>query len=190
MEKKKKLWSRFCGFLLKVMGWKVDGGPVPESKAILLGAPHTSIWDVVVSYLFYQQFDTVTPKCLIKKEMFVWPLRKIMYAVGGIPVDRKNAASLVHSVIEQANRSDDFILAMAPEGTRKPVKRWKTGFHTIAKHANIPVYIAYFDWGTKHVGIDSKVELTEDPAADLLKIQQRYEELKVKGKHPEKFLTR
>jgi hypothetical protein len=34
------------------------------------------------------------------------------------------------------------------------------------------------------------VELTDDPKADLARIQQMYEDMHLVGKHPEKYLTK
>ena len=81
-------------------------------------------------------------------------------------------------------------LALAPEGTRKAVRRWKTGFHTIAREVGCPVYLGYFDWGTKRVGRGQKVELTDDARADMARIQQMYEDMHLKGKHPELYVTK
>ena len=81
-------------------------------------------------------------------------------------------------------------LALSPEGTRKAIKRWKTGFHTIARQLDCPVYLGYFDWGTKHVGRGEKVELTDDARADMARIQEMYEKMNLTGKHPEKYVTR
>ena len=80
-------------------------------------------------------------------------------------------------------------LAIAPEGTRKAVKRWKTGFHTIAREVGCPVYLGYFDWGTKRVGRGEKFELTDDPKADMKRIQEIYEDMHMVGKHPEGYVT-
>ena len=79
-------------------------------------------------------------------------------------------------------------MAIAPEGTRKPVTKWKGGFHTLARIANIPVYFAVFDWGRKEIGIVDSIELTNDMNADMLRIKQWYKTRSVKGKHPEKFI--
>ena len=81
-------------------------------------------------------------------------------------------------------------LALAPEGTRKPVKRWKTGFHTIAREVGCPVYMGYFDWGTKRISRGHKVELTDDAKADMVRIQAMYEEMHLVGKHPEMYITK
>ncbi len=182
------MWKKFCGFLLKALGWTADSNPVPEPKCIILGVPHTSIWDFVISYLYY---TSVGGKAyvMIKKDFFVGPLGWLLRKLGGLPVDRKNATSLVLSVIHEMNNTDRLHLAIAPEGTRKPVKRWKTGFHTIAKETGVPVYLGYFDWGTKHVGRGEKIELTDDARADMNRIQEIYEGMHLTGKHPHDYIT-
>lgn len=184
------MWAKFCRFLLtKVMGWTVVGGPVAENKAIILGVPHTSIWDFVVSYLFYTQYNKQKAKVMVKDSMFIWPIGGLLKAMGGIPVDRKNATTLLKSVISHMEKDDEFVLAIAPEGTRKPIRHWKTGFHTIARAAGIPVYLGYFDWRTKRVSCGEKFELSDDPKADMAAIQKIYEKMNMKGKHPEMYIT-
>lgn len=180
---------KLCGLILKLMGWTVDTGLVPEKKCIILGAPHTSIMDFVVAYLYYYSKGG-NAVCMVKKELFVPVLGSIIRKMGGIPVDRKNATSMIKSVISEIEKAEEFHLAIAPEGTRKPIKRWKTGFHLIAKAANIPVYLAYFDWGTKHVGYGPKIELTDDAQADMKRIQEIYEGMHLVGKHPKNYVTK
>ena len=86
-------------------------------------------------------------------------------------------------------KKEFFFLALSPEGTRKPVKNWKTGFHLIASKTGIPVYMGYFNWGTKHIGRGERVELTDDARADMKRIQALYEEMHLVGRHPEKYIT-
>ncbi len=184
------MWADFCGFILKkVMGWTVVGGPVKDKKAILLGVPHTSLWDFVVSYLFYTSLKAGKARIMVKKELFFWPLGAILRHIGAIPVDRTSSSAMVRSLITEVEKADRFILAIAPEGTRKPVKRWKAGYHLIAKATGIPVYMAYFDWGTKRVGIGPQFVLTDDAKADTAALQKAYEAMHLKGKHPEKYIT-
>ena len=171
------------------MGWTTVGGPVPENKAIILGVPHTSAMDFIVSYLFYTQFGAQKAHVMIKKEFFFWPVGPLLRKMGAVPVDRTNATSMVKSLIDQMEDKDTFILAIAPEGTRKAIKRWKTGYHLIAKSVGCPVYLGYFDWGTKRVSAGEKVELTDDARADTERIQAIYEKMGMKGKHPEGFVT-
>ena len=94
-------WSKFCGLALKAMGWKYDDGPAPEDKCIILGVPHTSFWDFVVSYLYYAQFDGYKAYVMIKKEIFIGPLGWLLRKLGGIPVDRKNSSAMVRSLIKE-----------------------------------------------------------------------------------------
>lgn len=172
-----------------MLGWKGIDPVVPEDKCIILGAPHTSIWDFLISYLYY---CSVGGKAyvMVKKSFFFWPLGPILKALGAIPVETGKGANLVRQVITAFKTRDHLHLAMAPEGTRKPVgMRWKTGFHTIAKSVNVPVYLGYFDWKTKQVGRGEKIELTDDAQADLKRIRQWYKSKGVVGKHPDMFTT-
>ena len=182
------MWRKFCGWLLRVLGWTVDSPVVPEEKCIILGVPHTSVWDFVISYLYYESIGG-TAYCMIKKEFFWGPLGWVLRKLGGLPVDRNNATALVLSVIREMKSRDCVHPAIAPEGTRKPVKRWKTGFHTIAKEVGCPVYLGYFDWGTKHVGRGEKITLTDDARADMNRIQEIYESMHLVGKNPEGYIT-
>lgn len=179
---------KICRFLLKALGWTADGGPVPEDKAIILGVPHTSAMDFLISYLYYTSVGG-RAGILIKKEFFWGPLGPILKALGGVPVDRKHGATVVHQCVNAVRNSQKIHLAIAPEGTRKATVRWKTGFYTIAKACDIPVYLGYFDWGSKHVGCGVKFELSDDPQADLEKIRRHYAAMKMKGRHPEGYLT-
>ena len=170
------------------MGWTAVDPPVPEDKCVILGVPHTSGWDFVVSYLYYTSVGGKA-HVMIAKEFFWWPLGAILKGLGAIPVDRKNATALVLSVIHAMNSQKVLHLAIAPEGTRKAVKRWKTGFHTIARETGCSVYLGYFDWKTRRVGRGEKFELTDDAKADMKRIQEIYEEMHLVGKHPEGYVT-
>ena len=181
-------WAKFCGWLLRRMGWESVGGPMKEKKAIVLGVPHTSVWDFLVSYLFYTQFGKVA-HIMIKKEFFFWPLGPILRACGAVPVDRESAASMVRSLIHEMDQADEFHLAIAPEGTRKAVKRWKTGFHLIARETGATVYVGYYDWGRKRISVGEPIELTDDPKADMQRIYDIYRPMGIQGKHKDGFIV-
>lgn len=179
---------KFCGWLLRKMGWTGEGIVPEDPKFIVLGAPHTSIWDFVISYLYYSSLDEVA-HVMIKKELFFFPLGPILRACGCIPVDRSSSSSLVKSLIEQMNDKERFCLAIAPEGTRKPVAKWKAGALLIARETGVPVYCGYFDWGTKHIGCGQKIQLTGDLHKDIKMVQDHYESLHLTGKHKENYIT-
>ena len=181
-------WAKFCGKLLRRMGWESIGGPMKEKKAIVLGVPHTSVWDFLVSYLFYTQFGKVA-HIMIKKEFFFWPLGPILRACGAVPVDRESAASMVRSLIHEMDQAEEFHLAIAPEGTRKAVKRWKTGFHLIARETGATVYVGYYDWGRKRISVGEPIELSDDPKADMQRIYDIYRPMGIQGKHKDGFIV-
>lgn len=51
-----------------------------------------------------------------------------MLDMGGVPVDRASNRNYVQQMIAEFARRDEFMLTIAPEGTRGTVKAWKTGF--------------------------------------------------------------
>lgn len=175
-----------CKFLLNLLGWTAVEPPIEEPKALILGVPHTSGWDFLISFLYYESVEGKA-FVMVKKEFFWGPLAPIMRWMGGVPVDRKRGATVAKQMIDAINNTDRIHLAIAPEGTRQRTERWKTGFHTIARACNIPVYMGYFDWGTKRIGRGVKIELTDNAQEDLIRIREHYKKLGVVGKHPENF---
>lgn len=176
--------------MLKLGGWESIGEMAPEKHCIYLEAPHTSIWDFAIGYWYYRAKGGKLT-VMIKKEAFFFPFGPILKALGGFPIDRKNPQATIRELIKEMEKPDGrpIHLAICPEGTRKPVKKWKTGYHLIARAAGIPVYVTIVDWGHRKTGVVQKVELTDDARADTDRIQKIYADLGVIGKHPEKFVT-
>ena len=158
-----------------------------EPKAIVLGVPHTSLRDFPICYLFYCQFGKV-PHIMVKKQFFWWPLGALLRAIGAVPVDRKSPTETVRSLIHQMESVPEFHLAIAPEGTRSPVKRWKSGFHLIARETGATVYVGYYDWGRKRISVGEPFELTDDVKADMQRIYDHYRPMGLQGRHKEKFI--
>ena len=180
--------KKISTFLLRLLGWKVNGTVAPEPKCIIIGVPHTSAWDFVISYLFYTSLGGKA-SILIKKEFFFWPVGFFVRKMGGVPIDRSKGVNVIRQTVHLFNTMEHLHLAMTPEGTRKRVVRWKAGFHTIARHANVPVYLGSFDWGRKVVTIGEKFELTDDAQADIRRMKDYYREKGIQGKFPENFTT-
>ena len=181
-------WAKFCGWMLRKMGWKSVGGPMKEDKAIVLGVPHTSVWDFLVSYLFYTQFGKVA-HIMIKQEFFFWPLGPILRACGAVPVERKSAATMVKSLITLMEEVPEFHLAIAPEGTRAATTRWKSGFHLIARETGATVYLGYYNWKHKEISVGEPFELTEDPKADMKRVYAHYRSLDIDGLRKGKYVV-
>ena len=181
----------FSKFILKVLGWKTVGSVVQEPKCIILEAPHTSMWDFLIGYWYYRSVGGKL-SIMIKKEFFFFPLGPLLKALGAFPIDRGNPTETLLEIIRELNDKDGktFHMVMCPEGTRKAVRKWKTGYHTLARAAGMPVYISYVDWGHKRVGIDRKIELTDNARADTDRIQKIYEDLDLIPLHPEGYATK
>lgn len=175
--------SRFIFF--KLMGWRiVYDQPFNLKKYIIIGAPHTSNLDFILGALM--KFSTGLPVNFIaKKSLFKWPYGIIFKSLGGTPVDRSKNNNLVDSIIQLFNDKDTFILALSPEGTRKRVSKWKTGFYYIAKGANIPVVMHAFDFGNKIYRISAPYYLTGDIKKDFEHFHHFYKD--IKAKNPDQF---
>ena len=176
----------FCKFMLKILGWKAVGGVAPEPKIIIIGVPHTSAWDFVISWLFYTSVGGLA-STLVKKEFFFWPVGWFLRKMGGVPIDRSKGANAIRQTIHFFQEREYLHLALTPEGTRERTKIWKAGFHTIATTANVPVYLGSFNWGRKEITIGNKFELTGDAKEDIKRMKAFYREKGVVGKFPEKF---
>ncbi len=148
----------------------------------MIGVPHTSNWDfpIAMAALILLRLKT---NYLAKKELFRFPLGIIMRAFGGIPVDRTKHSGLVEAMIAEFDKHEELILLVPPEGTRKYVKEWKTGFYRVATGANVPIVLAYLDYGTKTAGLKAVLYPTGSYEADLEKIKSYYKGMK--GKFPE-----
>ena len=183
--------QRFCKFVLKTFGWTSIGEKAPEKNCIYLEAPHTSIWDFLMGYLYYRAKGGHL-RTMIKKEAFFFPANLLLRSMGGFPIDRKSPASTIHSIVKEMERSGDkpFHLVICPEGTRKAVRKWKTGYHTISRETGAPVYLTVIDWGHKRIGIMQKFEIGENAREDTDRIQEIYEKSGAIARHPEGFATR
>lgn len=175
-----------CKLIMKLWGWKPVNGLMPHKKSIIIGVPHTSALDFIISYLYYTAAGGVA-HIVIKKEFFFWPAGFFLKKMGAIPVDRSKATTVVKQIIEEMNRHEVFHLAITPEGTRKLTKNWKAGFHTIAKATGATVYLGFFDFGRKQIGWIETLELTDDSKEDIRRMKAYYRERGVVGRHPEKF---
>jgi len=167
------LATAMCRWLLGVFGWRMVGDLPDIAKVVVIAAPHSTNWDVIWGLLFKISLR-LDVNFIGKREAFVWPLGPILRAFGGIPVDRSAAHGLVGEMRRQFEARERFWLALAPEGTRKKVQKWKTGFWHIAREANVPVLPVYFHYPEKTVGLGPLFHPTDDVAADMARIREFY----------------
>ena len=174
----------FAKLIFWLWGWKILDDFEYTKKCIVIAAPHTSNWDFLIGRC-YAYILGIRPKYLIKSSFFVPILGAFFRWNGGIPVYRDSKNNLVDQIVDKFNTADELILAIAPEGTRKWVKCWKTGFYYIAKNAQIPIFLMVLDFKNKKVGIINKIFPTGDIDADMLFIQNQYKD--IQGCIPEKY---
>lgn len=174
------LGARLARWALASVGWRLVGRAPSQPHCIILGAPHTSNWDLALALLTGAGLG-FRLRWLGKSTVFWEPLGTLMRWVGGIPVDRTSRAGLVQSLVDRMKEEREFALCIAPEGTRKYTDHWKSGFYRVALAADIPVILAFCTYDRKIVGLGPAVRLTGDVDADMAKIAAFYADKR--GKH-------
>ncbi len=164
-------------------GWKTKGNLPALKKYVIIAAPHTSAWDLLFGlcaiYIYRLKLSF-----FVKKEAFDSPLGFLFRAIGAVPVDRSSKHNLVQQAVKMFEAKENFILALAPEGTREYVAKWKTGFYYIALEAKVPILCSYLDFEHRIVGIGTTIYPSGDLEKDMEQILNFYRP--IKGKHPEK----
>lgn len=151
----------------KLMGWKlVHDFPQDLKKYVVIAAPHTSWQDFPIGILA-RNTSGVKINFIGKASLFKPPFGFIFKSLGGTPVDRSTSNNLVDAIVNIFNEKEQFRLALSPEGTRKKVEKWKTGFYFIAKGANVPIVMATLDFNKKEVKVSEPYYTTEDVEKDF-----------------------
>ena len=158
-------------------GWRFTGEIPDVPKKIIIGAPHTSNWDFIL-FLGALHYFQMKVRYIGKHTLFRWPFGYFHRRWGGIPVDRSKPGGLVGQVADAFAASDEMILVMAPEGTRKAAPAWKAGFLWIAAEANVPIVVAGVDGTNKTVDIGPIVPYNGDVDAFMGQVRDYLE-----GKH-------
>lgn len=165
------------------MGWKIEHHfPQHLKKYIIIVAPHTSWIDFPVC-VFVKYITQIDVKYFGKASLFKSPLGFMFRALGGIPVDRSKSKSRVEAMIELFKSHDHLIFALSPEGTRKKVNKWKTGFYHVALGANVPIVMAALDFENKTVKLSEPYNLLGDKYEDFVYFQQFFKSVNGKIKN-------
>jgi len=176
--------ARFIYF--KLLGWNIAGNINASKdsvkKAVIIAAPHTSWHDFYIGVLLRKILRLKT-NFVGKKELFVGPLGWYLRGIGGAPIDRHARENKVKAIAKLFEDRDEFRMAMAPEGTRKKVEKWRTGFYYIAKTAKVPIIMFTLDFENKQNKISEPFYPTENMEADFKFMKNFFKD--VKGKFPE-----
>lgn len=168
---------------MRLRGWEFHGVVPPVPKMIVVGAPHTTNWDFMVFLAALHHYQ-LRVRYLGKHTLFRWPFGRFFEAVGGIPVDRSRPGGVVGQVTAAFAASDSMVLVVAPEGTRKAARWWKSGFLKIAESALVPIVFAGVDYERKSVSLGPAVEYDGDLTAFMDRARGFF--LDKRGLHPDR----
>ena len=169
---------------LRAIGWQVTGSVPPHPKFVVIGAPHTSNWDLPI-LLASSWALGVHVHWLGKAEMFRPSTDGWLRQLGGIPVDRSAPQGLVEQMVAHFGRVDRLALMVPPDGTRARREAWKSGFYQIALGAGVPVVASYADFRRREAGIAGWVRPTGVLRDDMDAIRALYEG--ITPRHPERM---
>ncbi|MEQ1686970.1 MAG: lysophospholipid acyltransferase family protein [Sphingopyxis sp.] len=154
-------------------GWRAEGAIPEPRRFVIIAAPHTSNWDFLY-FLGLTQDLGIAAHFIGKASLFRWPLGGFMRAMGGIAVDRSASHNVVRSMADEFARRKEFMLTIAPEGTRGHSVKWKTGFYQIALAAKVPLVVGFMDYRRRVGGLGPAIMPTGDYAADMAKVWAVY----------------
>jgi len=174
--------SRLSMWLLNTLGWTIHADLPDIKKYVAIAAPHTSNWDFPLGILAAKAIN-LKVHWMGKHTLFRWPYGWFFRLIGGTPIQRDGGQNYIEQMSDLFEHSEQLVLALAPEGTRGKTDHWKTGFYYIASAANVPILMAYLDFGNKQVGTSKLFYPGEDIEADFAQIRQFYASRR--GKNPE-----
>jgi len=158
-----------------ILGWKIIGDFKEKEikKVIMIVVPHTSWHDFYIAIFTRKTLDVMV-NFVGKKELFIWPFGYYFRWMGGAPLDRSKNLNKVEAIANIFNSKEEFRLAMAPEGTRKKVKEWRTGYYYIAHLAKVPIMPVSFNYKSKTVTIGDPFYTTGDIKSDTKFLKEFY----------------
>lgn len=167
-------FTRWLGrTVLRLGGWRVVGSIPDIPKLVVIAAPHSSNWDGIWGFAAKIALG-LEVRVLGKHQLFWWPLGPLLRRLGAIPIDRRAPRGTVDQAAAMIREAERIWFVIAPEGTRKPVKEWKSGFLKIARAAGVPVMGAYFHYPERVIGLGQLFHASNDPAADMARIRAWY----------------
>jgi 1-acyl-sn-glycerol-3-phosphate acyltransferase len=163
----------------RLMGWKIEGDFPSLNKIIVAVFPHTRNMDFIIGVLTRTVINEKI-SYVGKQELFNPLTGWFFRALGGTPINRNSNENKVSAIAKIFREKDAFRMAIAPEGTRKKVERWKTGFYYIALEAEVPILLVHFNYPSKKVSFLKLFDPTGDIEKDLKEMQAYFNEAEKK----------
>jgi len=166
-----------------LLGWKLVGTyPGNKKSFVMIVAPHTSNWDVPLG-LYVKFWIKMKIKFYVKSELFTPPLGWLLKWSGALPIVRSRSTNFVRQVVNDFKTKKSHRIIITPEGTRKKVRKFKTGFYHIANVAQVPILPVIFDYTRKEVIFKNLFYPTRNSEKDIAEIEMIYDG--IVGKVPE-----
>lgn len=170
--------SALARWILRRLGWRVDFAGLPAMQGVLAVYPHTSNWDfmllVVVKWAVGVPVRFWGKDSLFRIPLFGHWLRWL----GGLPVRRTASQGVVAETVAQLaqarQRGEYFWLALAPEGTRKHIPGWRSGFYRTAVTAAVPLGLVRVDYRLREVRVMDFIRLAGRETEDFRRIAHVY----------------
>ena len=167
-------WKAMGRTYLRLAGWRIEGAFPVQPRVVCIVAPHTSNWDFLLGVAIVFAVE-LRVSWLGKHALFRPPFRSFLRWLGGIPVDRRASHGVVGECARAFAAAPALMLALAPEGTRKGVSQWKTGFYQIAVKAGVPIFPVGFDYRDHVIRLMPLFTLGGDLDSDLRRIQSLFD---------------
>jgi 1-acyl-sn-glycerol-3-phosphate acyltransferase len=183
---KKSDMQKIAHFIIcRLLGWEISG-KIPESvkKAVIIVAPHTSLWDFVYGRLAFWVLN-LDVRFLINEKYFFGPLGRLLRKLGGQPVKQSRPTRLLLEIFNHFQNSDSYFLVITPEGTRQKVNNWKKGFYQIAMQNQVPIIMAFIDYRHRKGGVGPLFHPTGNFETDMQEIEKFYRQFH--ARHPERY---
>ena len=162
---------------LFALGWQISGSIPNEERIVIIAAPHTSNWDFIVGMSSILALN-LNVKWLGKKSLFMPGISWFFKWLGGIPVDRNNPNTLIEHIVKIVDRENGLMIGVAPEGSRKKVDRWKSGFLRIASQTKSKIMFIGIDAPSKTLKIGQLFEPSGDTEKDIIFVMDYYKQFK------------
>ncbi len=171
--------SALARWLLNAIGWRLQYEGFPSLQGVAVIYPHTSNWDFVVMILAKWAIG-IPARFWSKDSLFRVPLLgRWLSWLGGVALRRGSPQGMVGNMVNLmvAHRREGKVLwlALSPEGTRRRMPGWRSGFYRVALGADVPVALVHLDYSRKLVKVMDFLRMSGDIETDYARIAAAYE---------------
>jgi 1-acyl-sn-glycerol-3-phosphate acyltransferase len=169
---------------LRLTGWELDGSRPEPPSFVMVGAPHTSNWDLAY-FLAFMSVLELRPYFMAKHTLFLGPCGPLFRRLGGIAIRRHIRENVTQQMVAAFRADPGLVLAVPAEGTRRWVSHWRSGFYHIARGAGVPVVPGFLDYEQRRGGLGPPIWLSGDVRADMDRLREFFAGKRAVGRRPE-----